>query len=284
MIKLSLHNRTDTMAKLASEKGFALLSPERGEIVNDPYITGYSFLKITRIGAGIKDIITSDFGYLLESTFKEFQGINDLDLNTLSITGGFTDNEHHYPSEMNMGTYEITLKFQERTGNVYRRPFQQWMTGIRNPKTGLYSLPGDYNKLNYTMDVMYIVTNPSIGSQDPDTRERSVEAAYFYTGLFPKRLPLNHHNFTTGGHDFVEIDIPFAAEQHIGVHVDEFARKLVKETKEHSIYWRIHNTNYLGEGYMSEAKLNINPFEDAPQDDVDNVDDVGSNSNDSNWG
>jgi hypothetical protein len=242
MIDINLNgNSTDAIAQAAGKQGFFLGGLGRSEITADPYIGGYGFLVITHIPTVLKDIITDDIKNLLEVSLKELSGINDQDLSTNSIQGGFTTNEHHYPTEINKNIYEITCKWQERTGNVFRRIFQKWVTSIRDPETGLYTFPA-YGKKHYSIEAMYINTNPSIGSSDPEARKQAVEFACYFTGMFPKKNPLSHFNFSSGSHDIADnFDINFAVNTIQGTLIDRIASDMVARDDANSIYWRLNN-------------------------------------------
>jgi hypothetical protein len=203
------------------------------KIEAQPYVGGYSFLKITRLPTDptlAGDIINSDFCDLLERTFKSVSGINDIEIDSSSIQGGFTSNEHFFPTSSQKSTNEITLQFQELTGNVYQGPFQAWTSGIRDPETNLYTLD-DYSLQAYTIEMLYINCNPSIGSKNPENRAKAVEFAAYFTSGWPTKNPLSHFNFQQGSHEFVEIEIPFKVNPIYGVDVINKAKEYVKTDK-----------------------------------------------------
>lgn len=240
MIDLTL-TKDNSIETAAGKKGFFMGGLGRSEVTADPYIGGYGFLIITHIPTALREIITPEMKNLLEVSLKELNGLNDIDLGTASIQGGFTTNEHHYPTEMDKNTYEITCKWQERTGNVYRRLFQKWVTSIRDPETGLYGL-SEYGKKHYGIEAIYINTNPSIGSSNAETRRKSVEYAVYFTGMFPKKIPLSHFNYTAGSHDIADnFDIPFAVNMINGRLIDNFAMELAMSEEPNSIFWRVTN-------------------------------------------
>jgi len=242
MIDINLNQKNATALKTAAGKqGFFLGGMGRSEIIADPYIGGYGFLLITFVPSALNEILPKEAQKLLEVSLKELNGINDIDLSTSGIQGGFTNNEHHYPTEINKNIFEITCKWQERTGNVFRKIFQNWTTAIRDPETGLYTLNA-YGKKNYSIEALYINTNPSIGSSDPTIREESVEFAIYFTGMFLKRIPLSHFNYTSGNHDIADsFEIPFAVNAIQGPLIDALAKAKVRDTAENSIYWRLQN-------------------------------------------
>jgi len=212
--------------------------------IAEPYIGGYSYILFTRIPKQIKGATTysqkdakidfvspqSDFFKLVERQFKELSGINDIDMETVSIQSGFTNNEHRYPGGISKNTNEITLKLNEMSGGLIRRPIQQWMTGIRDPETGLYTFPEKGFK-NYTVEFLYVNCAPSVGSPSAKSRGESLEFAAYFTGLFPTRNTLSHLNYASASHDIAEFDIPFPCNMHMGDKIEEFGRQFISSQK-----------------------------------------------------
>jgi len=203
--------------------------------IADPYISGYSFIKFYGVanllsqieylyGQAYKDEYEKFFT-LMERTVKEVQGLNDLDLGTAGIQGGFTANEHHYPTEISKNVNDITLKFQELSGGIYNTKFESWVTGIRDPETGLYMFK-DYGLKHYSVEMLYVNTSPAVGTADDKARANSLENAFYFTCMFPTRVFYGHHNYSSGSHDAnTEIDQPFKCNIHYGKGVKEFAKK-----------------------------------------------------------
>lgn len=186
------------------------------KLLADPYLGGYSFIKI------IPDAILSNemglhatFFELLEKTFKEVGGLPRIEMGTTSIQGGFTANEHVFPSEITKNISELTLKFQEFSGSPYTKQFRQWVESIRNPETGLYSL-SQYGLKYYSVSILYINTSPAIGSHFAETRRNSIEFAGLLTGAYPKSIDYDKYNFTSGDHSTNELDQAFACNFHVG--------------------------------------------------------------------
>ena len=238
------NNFTDLMPK--SEKKLAAIFPGGiGSIkeMAEPYVGGYSYLIFTRVPMQIRQATTyqtekvdfdaqadKDFFKLVEREFKELSGINDIDMETVSIQNGFTANEHRYPGAVQKNTNEITIKLNEMSGNLMRRPLQNWFTGIRNPETGLYNFPLAGLK-NFTVEMLYVNCSPSVGSVKASTRASSLEFAAYFTGAFPTRNTLSHFNYAAASHDVAEFDIPFPVNMHTGDAIDGYAREYLGSDK-----------------------------------------------------
>jgi len=206
-------------------------------LIADPFLSGWAFVIFTNVPKQIAKLTSpngdeSDLSFfrLMEMSFKELSGINDLDLGTSSVSGGFTGNEYHFPNEINKNCNEVTLKFQELSGNVFSGPFQNWITSILDPETGVSSLE-NFAQKEYSVEFLYFTCNPGIGTASAEGRKRSLESAFYFTNGFPKRVALSQHNFSSNSHDTFEIDQPFSVNMHLGSKIFELAKKVVSTEK-----------------------------------------------------
>jgi len=201
-----------------------------GEVkkIVDPYIGGYSFIKfyVSDEFNRTIDLIGLDAEFLesLERTFKEVSGMPDIELGTTSISGGFTQNEHLYPSEISKNMTEVNLKFQELSGSPYTKEFEKWVRAIRNPETGLSVLPNRGMK-HYTVSMLYMATSASIGSYDEGVRKQSLEFASLLTCMFPKKISYSKYDFSSGDHSTQEIEQSFACNFHTGEKIRTIAKE-----------------------------------------------------------
>jgi len=199
--------------------------------IADPYITGYGFIKFYTGKLLTSEIgLEPDFFDLLERTFKEVNGLPRIELGTSSVQGGFTTNEHQYPSEISKNINEITLRFQEFSGVPYTKEFSKWVSAIRDPETGLYSLSKHGIKY-YSVSMLYIITNPGIGSNYGDSRANSIEFSCLFTAMFPKVIDLDKFNYSAGDHSNNELEQNFACNMHVGTKITDKAKEYVKSTE-----------------------------------------------------
>jgi len=207
----------------------------------EPYIGGYSFIHIYyRPLTLIKELSDSennssnnaadsdfnDFFDLMELTFKEFQNLPSIELQTTGIQGGFTQNEHHYPTEIGKNMTDVSMKFQEYSGVPFQRMFQKWITAIRDPETGLYRL-SKYGLKHYSISLLYVNTSPAIGSSVAQTRSESVEFACILTSMFPKKIDLDKFNYSQGDHSIGEVEQTFTCNLHWGKKIMDRAQEFV---------------------------------------------------------
>lgn len=179
----------------------------------DPFVSGYAFIKWLRIPTWIDD----EFKALAEKNFKAFSGLNDIEIETGGITSGFTGNELHYAKGSGTKSTEFTLKYQEQSGSPLTKHYNKWVSGIRDPRTGIATYPKqyglDYHSHNHTASLLYVVTRPDADN----TGMKIIEHASITTHMMPKKIILNHFNFESGSHENFEHEMSFSGYHHFGV-------------------------------------------------------------------
>jgi len=110
----------------------------------DPYIKGYAFWIWTAFPKflSVDSEFLSRFKALTERNFKSLSGLSDLSLDSDAITHGFAGNELNVPTNLKKDITTITMKHQELAGSPIRESIQHWVTGIRDPETGLATYHG----------------------------------------------------------------------------------------------------------------------------------------------
>lgn len=190
-----------------------------GQNSYDPYVSGYAFIKWLRIPSWIDEV----FKPLSEKNFKAFGGINDVELETGGITSGFTANELHYAKGIGTKSAEFTLKYQEQSGSPLTKIYNKWVSGIRDPRTGIATYPKqygiDYHSHNHTGSILYVVTRPDADN----TGMKIIEHASIFTHVMPKKILLNHFNYESGSHENFEQEMSFSGYHHFGEEVEAYA-------------------------------------------------------------
>ena len=195
----------------------------------DPLVTGYAFICWISLPSWLATAGFGDFKQLTERNFKSLQGISDIELESQAYQYGFADNEYHVASNITKANTEITIKHQEFSGSPIKNAYQAWVSGIRDPETGIATYPAlydlEYKAANHTGEFLYIVTRP-----DGNTANyNNIEFAAYFTNVFPTRIPLAHLNYDQGDKSVVEIEIPLKCNMHISKYVDEYALVKLKE-------------------------------------------------------
>ena len=226
----------------------------------DPFLTGYAYIVWTKLPSFMPSEIRQRFKHMTEKNFKSFSGNNDLSLDTEAVTMGFAGNSYDAATNLKKGEGSFTLKHQEFIGSPIRELYEYWVTGIRDPETGLatyHGRLGDANDCPYyssrfhSGELLYIVTDPAgaLGG------EQSIEYACYYTNVIPTKVPLAHMDYSAGDHAAVEIDQEFRGVWHRSKRIDAIAKKVIKNRKVLDSFM-----NY-GDGSLTTKMSDTEPYQ-----------------------
>lgn len=213
---------------IANKSSFFNGSYNTLELDFDPLVNGYSFFKWMALPKWINDTFP-DFRNMTEKNFLSGFSLSDIELENTSITHGFAANEYNIATNIKKGNTDFSITHREFSGSPIRTMYSFWVSGIRDPETGIATYPRlfktDYAAKNHTGEIIYIVTRP-----DANNIEREViEYACYYTAVFPKKIQLSQFAFTHGEHSATEYEQTFNAVFHQSHKVDELAKEVLKE-------------------------------------------------------
>lgn len=203
------------------------------QIVRDPLISGYSFVKWLSIPAWVTQEYP-EFAKLTEKNLRAFGGLSDIDMNTFAVQEGFSGSENMFAGGAQM-FQGFTMTHREYSGSPVRNAYRHWVTGVRDPVTNLARYPKDYPALTdggqygakyHTGQLIYIQTRPDA---DNVGNAKIIEFACLYTMVMPTRIHYGHHNFTAGTTDGSELEQAFVGVPHISPMVDELAADTLKD-------------------------------------------------------
>ena len=195
----------------------------------DPLITGYAFIIWTFIPSWVETEFP-DFKSATQKNFKSFGGLSDMELQTAAHNYGFASNEYNVATNIQKQNTDFTIKHSEYSGSPIKNMYQLWVSGIRDPETGIATYPKKYNMdyaaKNHTAELLYVVTRPDANNVE----NKNIEFAAYYTNVFPTKIPISHLNYDIGTHDAPEIEMSFKGTMHLSSQVDAFAINALKST------------------------------------------------------
>ena len=199
------------------------------ELDFDPLITGYAFFKWVTLPTWVVSAYPN-FAQMTEKNFNSFGGISDIELESSNIAHGFNANEFNFATGIKKNNTDFNIKHNEFSGSPIRNMYQYWITGIRDPETGIATYPKtygiDYSTKNHTGELVYIVTRPDANNVDSEN-VNNIEFACYYSAVFPTKIILGHFNHDIGSHDKVEYDQSFKGNFHMSAKVDAFAKEVL---------------------------------------------------------
>ncbi len=212
----------------ADTKNFFQGQFQSDTIQKDPLVSGFAFVK----WLNVPDWVTKEYASFVKMTEKNlraFSGINDIDMNTFAIQEGFTGSENMFAGSAQM-FQGFSMTHREYSGSPIRNAYTHWVTGVRDPVTGIATYPKKYQKeysaKNHTGELIYIMTRPDA---DNTGNAKIIEFACLFTMVMPTKVPMGHLNFTAGSNDGTEIEMPFVGVPHIGKAVNEIAAQQLQK-------------------------------------------------------
>lgn len=195
----------------------------------DPLRTGYGRLFMVRTPLWMTNMYPNEtkiFKHMLEYGNTAVQGINDVQVEFDSITGGYVGKSFEIPKTATNSTTEFSVKVYDFSGSPMRKYLHAWINGTTDMLTGLTTYHGDTDlerkQSNQTAEFIYVATD--------NTGER-VEYACLLANCFPKQLNTDVFNYTAGDHGIVETDIPFTCTLYESININKVACKLIEKYK-----------------------------------------------------
>ena len=199
-----------------------------------PYVPGISLLFMHRtplfMEKAYKDM-TANFKSYIETGFKSVQGIGDLSADFIDIEGGWAAQKFSNISLVRDDTDEITIELYEQTGSPVREFIETWMTGVRDPRSGVAHYHGafdmdtdsvEYSEKNHTCEFIYM---------DLDPTARFIEYACMFAHCFPTKVPKSHLNYQSGQRGEVLMDLGFKVTKYEGRYINDIAAWYLAQNK-----------------------------------------------------
>ena len=164
--------------------------------------------------------MTTNFKSYIETAYKSVEGIGDLDASFIDIEGGFAAQKFSNISSVTDSTDEITVQLYEQTGSPVREYLETWMTGARDPRSGIAHYHGgidagiEYSEKYHTAEFVFY---------DLDPTARKIEYACMFAHAFPTKVGRSHLNYTSGSRGEVVMDVSFKVTKYEGQYINDLA-------------------------------------------------------------
>lgn len=201
-----------------------------------PYVPGISRLFMHTVPK-FMDLqfksLTSNFKSYIETGYKSVTGIGDVSADVITLEGGWAAQSFSNISAVKDDTDEITITLYEQSGSPVREFIETWMTGMRDPQSGVAHYHGaldnedndlaiDYGEKYHTCEFIYM---------DLDPTARYIEYACLFAHCFPTRISKSHLNYESGSRGEVALDIPFKVTKYEGRYVNDLAYYYLSKQK-----------------------------------------------------
>ena len=208
--------------------------------------TGKGRIFFTKMPLFMKSLMpnaTKNFKHVLEYGFMNITGIQDLEMQFDSITGGYAGRSFEIPTLVQDQTNEITVTVLEFAGSPMREYLEMWMTGVADPNSGLthyhgLAIPqpvldsngnptGTFNKpqmnvsqANHTAEAFYVVT---------DVTGCNIEFACMLCNMFPRVSRRSHFDSSSGESAHVELEIGFTCTMYTSPDINAVSQLLLNK-------------------------------------------------------
>ena len=174
-----------------------------------PYIRGVSRIFLHKPPAFMQERfpdMTRRFKTYLETGYTSLDGISDISVDFTDFEGGFAGQRYSTVSLARDETETITIQLYELTGSPIREYLDTWITGTRDPRSGIAHYHGViaekgadyYSEKNHTAEMIYVNLDPTA---------INIEYCAMFAHMFPTRVPKAHLNYEKGNRDNAQLDI-----------------------------------------------------------------------------
>lgn len=197
-----------------------------------PYLRGWSRIfwhKVPNYMNRLWPNKTSNFKTYFETAYTAISGINDISVDFTDFEGGFAGQRFSVPQLSRDDTESFSVSMFELAGSPVREYIELWITGVRDPRSGVahyhglidglapsvtndagIALTGDLSKMeysekNHSAEFIYCTLDPTA---------RQCEYVAMLAHAFPTKVPKDHLNFEHGSHDQAQMDLEFRCTKY----------------------------------------------------------------------
>ena len=193
----------------------------------DPFVGGRARLFMVRKPIHLESILETReldaFKHILEYGCIAISGLQDIDVETDSVSGGYNGLSFDIPKMAKDNTNSLAVTCYEFSGLPIRTTLHTWINSCVDTQTGLstwYGLggPTPHIQANQTAEFIYVVT---------DNTGKNLEYACLFANCFPKNVNTDFLNYNSGEHNLVTTQIEFTATKYESVQINYFAKVLL---------------------------------------------------------
>ena len=181
-----------------------------------PYIRGVSRIFLHKPPAFMQERfpdMTRRFKTYLETGYTSLDGLSDISVDFTDFEGGFAGQRYSTVSLARDETENITIQLYELTGSPIREYLDTWITGTRDPRSGIAHYHGViaekgadyYSEKNHSAEMIYVNLDPTA---------INIEYCAMFAHMFPTRVPKAHLNYEKGNRDNALLDCEFRTTKY----------------------------------------------------------------------
>lgn len=229
-----------------------------------PYLRGWSrifFHKVPNFMDQIWPNKTSNFKTYFETAYTAISGINDISVDFTDFEGGFAGQRFSVPQLSRDDTESFSVSLYELAGSPVREYIELWITGVRDPRSGVAHYHGlidgkvaaedgsgevgplAYSEQNHSAEFIYCTLDPTA---------RQCEYVAMMAHCFPTKVPKDHLNFEHGSHDQAQMDLEFRCTKYESPAINDIGNAYLACSKVEYNYLDFNpNAKKQGSGYYT---------------------------------
>lgn len=229
-MKLNGMRRVDSSSSGAKYKNFGFWLQgidvtEQNLDLFTPYLRGWSRIfwhKVPNYMNQIWPNKTTNFKTYFETAYTAISGINDISVDFTDFEGGFAGQRFSVPQLSRDDTESFSVSMFELAGSPIREYIELWITGVRDPRSGVAHYHGlidgpvvaedgseipqmEYSEKNHSAEFIYCTLDPTA---------RQCEYVAMLAHAFPTKVPKDHLNYEHGSHDQAQMDLEFRCTKY----------------------------------------------------------------------
>ena len=239
-----------------------------------PYIRGVSRIFLHKPPAFMHKLsgeMTKSFKTYIETGYKSVSGIGNISVEFTTFEGGFAGQQYNTVQLARDDTESVTISVYELTGSPIREYIDSWVTGVRDPRSGIAHYHGliqkyfdndtsggmQYAEINHTAEFIYTTYDPT---------GLYLEYACMFAHCFPRSVPKDHLNYESGNRDNAQLDLEFATTKYESPAINDIGLWYTQNSKVNWNYLDFTpeyatDTNGTTRGYMGAAEGNVSTYE-----------------------
>lgn len=191
-----------------------------------PYIQGVSRIFLYTAPVFMEKMYsdkTKNFRSYIETGYTRIDGIGDLSVDFVDFEGGFAGQKFSNVSLSRDDTDSITISVYEQSGSPVREYLDTWVTGTRDPRSGIAHYHGaleahkdtvSYGEKFHTAEMIYMNLDPT---------GKAIEYACMFAHAFPTKVSKSHLNYEKGNRDNVLMDLEFKVTKYESPAINQVA-------------------------------------------------------------
>jgi hypothetical protein len=166
--------------------------------------------------------LTRNFKSYIETGYKSVTGIGNMSVDFETFEGGFNGQKFENVSKVTDETDTMTITVYEQSGSPVREFMETWVTGVRDPRSGIAHYHGAIQNANtaygekyHTAEFIYYVLDPTA---------KQIEYACMFAHAFPKNIDKDHYNYESGNNGNVELTLDFSVTKYESNYINQIAQ------------------------------------------------------------